>query len=71
MQCLKSQTFFNSCTQNRHDILAKIGKHINGTSGAEHGCNMDWTLDKKLWEICRNMTDQSMDQIQHCEMVAG
>ena len=42
--CTKSQTFSNSCAQNRHDLLAKIVKHIDGTSGAEHGCNMDWTL---------------------------
>jgi hypothetical protein len=24
--------------------LAKIGKHIDGTSGAKRGCNTDWTL---------------------------
>ena len=33
-----------SPTQNRHDLLAKIGKHSDGTSGAERGCNTDWTL---------------------------
>ena len=44
MQCLKSQTFSDSCAQNCHDLLAKIGEHIDGTSGAERGCNMDWTL---------------------------
>ena len=44
MQCLKSQTFSNSYAQNRHDLLAKIVKHIDGTSGAERGCNTDWTL---------------------------
>ena len=35
VEYLKSQTFSNSCAQNRHDLLAKIGKHIDGTSGAE------------------------------------
>ena len=30
--------------QNRHDLMAKIGEHIDGTSGAERGCNTDWTL---------------------------
>ena len=24
--------------------MAKIGKHIDGTSGTERGCNTDWTL---------------------------
>ena len=38
VQCLKSQTFSNSCAQNRHDFLAKIVEHIDGTSGAERGC---------------------------------
>ena len=42
--CAKSQTFSNSCAQNCHDLLAKIGEHIDGTSGAERGCNTDWTL---------------------------
>jgi hypothetical protein len=27
----KSQTFSDSCAQNRHDLLAKIGEHIDGT----------------------------------------
>ena len=40
----KSQTFSNSCAQNCHDYLAKIGEHIDGTSGAKCGCNKDWTL---------------------------
>ena len=31
VQCLKSQTFSDSCAQNRHDLLAKIGEHIDGT----------------------------------------
>ena len=42
----QSQTFSNSCAQNRHDLLAKIVEHIDGTSGAERGCNTDWTLVK-------------------------
>ena len=46
----KSQTFSNSCAQNRHDLLAKIVKHIDGTSGAERGCNTDWTLECLLVE---------------------
>ena len=45
VQRLKSQTFSNSCAQNRHDLLAKIAEHIDGTSGAERGCNTDWTLE--------------------------
>ena len=44
MQCLKSQTFSDSCAQNCYDLLAKIVKHIDGTSGAERDCNTDWTL---------------------------
>ena len=43
----KVKTFSNSCAQNRHDLLAKIGKHIDGTSSAERGCNTDWTLTNK------------------------
>ena len=42
--CLKSQTFSDSCAQNRYDLLAKVVKHIDGTSGAKRGCNTDWTL---------------------------
>ena len=42
--CTKSQTFSNSCAQNRHDLLAKIGKHIYGTSGPEIGSSADPTL---------------------------
>ena len=45
MQCLKSQTFSDSCAQNRHDLLAKIVEHSDGTSGAERGCNTDWSLE--------------------------
>ena len=44
MQCLKSQTFSDSCAENRHDLLAKIVQHINGTSAAERGSSADPTL---------------------------
>ena len=30
--------------------MAKIFEHIDGTSGAERGCNMDWTLDRNVIE---------------------
>ena len=33
----------------RHDILAKIGEHIDGTSGVERGCNTEWTLNSKTF----------------------
>ena len=39
----------NSCAQNRHDLLAKIVEHIDGTSGDERGCNTDWTLIHRAW----------------------
>ena len=52
VQCLKSQTFSDSCGQNCHDLLAKIGEHIDGTSGAERVCNTDWTLESR---ICDNI----------------
>ena len=44
MHCTKSQTFSNSCAQNRHSLLAKIVQHIDGTSGAERGSSADPTL---------------------------
>ena len=46
IDCTKSQTFSNSCAQNRHSLLAKIVQHINGTSGAERGSSADPTLER-------------------------
>ena len=40
------------CLKGIHDLLAKIGEHIDGTSGAERGCNTDWTLESR---ICDNI----------------
>ena len=34
--------------QNLHDLLVKIGEHIDGTSGAKRGCNTNWTLVRIL-----------------------
>ena len=31
MQCLKGQTFSNSCAQNSHDLLTKIVGEVDGT----------------------------------------
>ena len=39
-----AQKVRHSCVQNRHDLLAKIVEHIDGTSGAKRGCNTDRTL---------------------------
>ena len=33
MQCLRSQTFFNSCPKNRLDFLAKVEGEADGTKG--------------------------------------
>ena len=33
VQCLKSQTFFNSCAKNRLDFLAKVEGEADGTKG--------------------------------------
>ena len=44
VQCLRSLTFSNSCAQNRHDLLAKIGEHIAGTSGTERGSSVPVAL---------------------------
>ena len=35
---LKNQTFFNSCAENRHDLLAKIGREVDGTKCGEVCC---------------------------------
>ena len=40
----KVETFSNFCAQNRHDLLAKMVQHIDGTSGAERGFSADPTL---------------------------
>ena len=49
MQCLKSQTFSDSCAQNRHSLLAKMVQHIDGTRRAERGSSADTTL-VGFWE---------------------
>ena len=42
--CTKSQTFSNSCAQNRHDLLAKIVGEVDGTKCGELCCYKHWTL---------------------------
>ena len=39
VQCLKSQTFSDSCAQNRHSLLAKMVQHIDGTYCGELCCS--------------------------------
>ena len=64
MQCLKSQTFSNSCAQNRHDLLAKIVGEVDGTKYGELCCYKHWALvtaftylelpfevDKTSWQV--------------------
>ena len=36
--------FSNSCAQNRHDILAKIVREVDGTKWGELCCYKHWTL---------------------------
>ena len=45
MQCLKSQTFSDSCAKNRHDLLAKTVQHIDGTYCGELCCSWPAALD--------------------------
>ena len=47
--CTKSQTFSNSCAQNRHDLLAKIVWEVDGTKCGELWC---WTLIFNVAKFC-------------------
>ena len=44
VQCLKSQTFSNSCAQNRHDLLAKIVGEVDGTKCGKLCFYKHWAL---------------------------
>ena len=57
VQCLKSQTFSNSCAQNRHDLLAKIVGEVDGTKCGELCCYKRWAL------VCFTL----MDDVVHCQ----
>ena len=45
VQCLKSQTFSNSFAQNRHDLLAKIVREVDGNKCGKLCCYKHWALD--------------------------
>ena len=44
VQCLKCQTFSDSCAHNHHDLLAKIVQHIDGTYCGELCCSRQEAL---------------------------
>ena len=49
VQCLKSQTFSNSCAKNRHDLLSKIVGEVDGTKCGKINERQSHTYSDALW----------------------
>ena len=57
VQCLKSQTFSDSCAKNRHDLLAKTVQHFYGTYCGELCCSRPAALVQNYYHCWKWLSD--------------
>ena len=65
MQCLKSQTFSDTCARNRRDLVAKIVKHIDGTYCGELCCYKHWALNSRIPQFRAIFPKKFSKELQH------